>query len=340
MFFSYIAACENSNILSVLLFIKTLIQYVFILVPIVLIVILSVDLAKIVFGIGEVKKTIPVIVSRMIASCSLFFVPLLVSLLASFFGNVAETYTYCLGNATTENIEFFKSIEEEKEKIELQKLQTEKEAAEKERKALEKAREKARQENEKKAEQAREEQSSSSGNPIEGTAQTYKDVVWDVNDVTRISNLTSSQLISVLNSKGGNAKNFIPYATALITAENRYSVNVFFLLGVEANESGWVTSRISKNCNNLGGVCQSSAHPSNGCGSNSNCKFAYFASVGDFIDYHASMLSKNYLTPGGTYYEGKTPSAVVVHYCPGCSEWPPTVISIANSLFNQVSKVM
>lgn len=339
MFFNYIAACENSRVLSLLLFVKNIIQYVFIIVPIILIIILAIDLAKIVFGIGEVKKTIPVIVSRMIASCSLFFVPLLVSLLTSFFGNVAETYAYCLSNATTENIEFFESVEKEKELLEKQTLQAEKETADKERKALAEAREKAREENEKKADEAKKNSSNSSGS-IEGTAQTYKDVVWDVTDVTRISNLTSTQLIAVLNSKGGNPTNFIPYATDLITAENRYGVNVFFLIGIEALESGWVTSSISKSCNNLGGVCQSSAHPSNGCASNSNCKFAYFTSIGEFIDYHASMLSKNYLTPGGSYYEGKTPSAVVIHYCPGCSSWPSSVTSIANSLFNQVSKVM
>ena len=66
-------------------------------------------------------------------------------------------------------------------------------------------------------------------------------------------------------------------------------------MGVEALESGWITSAISRNCNNLGGVCSSSSHPSNGCGSNSNCSFAYFKSVNEFVDYHANMLSKNYL---------------------------------------------
>ena len=182
--------------------------------------------------------------------------------------------------------------------------------------------------------------SSSSNEVIEGTAKQIGDVVWDSSDVTKKSNLTSTQLIGILNAYGGNAKNFIPYAPNLITAENKYSVNVFFLLGVEANESGWVTSAISRNCNNLGGVCESSAHPSNGCGSNYNCKFAHFDSAGDFIDYHASMLHKNYLTPGGPYYHGTSPSAVVTNYCPGCSDWPKTVISIANGLFSKTSSVI
>lgn len=178
------------------------------------------------------------------------------------------------------------------------------------------------------------------GETIDGTAKQIGDVVWDPNDVTRISNLTSAQLIGILNAHGGNAKNFIPYASGLITAEQKYSVNVFFLIGVEALESGWVTSSISRNCNNLGGVCQSKNHPSNGCGSNSNCAFAYFSSVNQFIDYHAKMLHENYLTPGGSYYHGTSPSAVVTNYCPGCSSWPGSVTSIANSLFNEVSGVL
>lgn len=178
------------------------------------------------------------------------------------------------------------------------------------------------------------------GENVDGTAKQVGDVVWDPNDLTRISNLTSNQLVAVLNAHGGKAKNFIPYASRLITTEQKYQVNVFFLIGVEALESGWITSSISRNCNNLGGVCASSKHPSNGCGSNSNCSFAYFKSVNEFVDYHGEMLHRNYLTPGGAYYHGKTLSGVVQSYCPGCSSWPSNVTSIANSLFKQVSKVI
>ena len=175
---------------------------------------------------------------------------------------------------------------------------------------------------------------------IDGTAQQVGDVVWDPNDVTKISNLTTAQLIAILNAKGGKAKNFIPYASTLITTEQKYHVNVFFLIGIEALESGWCTSRISQNCNNLGGVRESKAHPSNGCGRNKGGGFAYFNTVNEFIDYHGSMLHTNYLTPGGKYYNGPTPSGVVVKYCPGCTSWPGSVTSIANSLFKYVKDVV
>lgn len=169
-------------------------------------------------------------------------------------------------------------------------------------------------------------------------------IVWDPNDVTKISNLTSAQLIQILNKHSKSAKNFIPYAQDLINAEQKYHVNVFFLTAIDALESGWVTSSISKSCNNLGGVTESKAHPSNGCGSNKNHKFAYFSSVGEYIKYHGNLLHSNYLTKGGKYYHGKSVSDVNVSYCPpsvdaGCSEWGSSVTKIANSLYKQVEKL-
>ena len=178
-----------------------------------------------------------------------------------------------------------------------------------------------------------------SASTIEGSAQKVGDVVWDVNDVTKISNLTSTQLVGILNAYGGDAKNFIPYASNLITAEQKYGVNVFFLIGLEAFESGWITSAISRSCNNLGGVCESSSRPSNGCGYNSNCSFAKFSSVGEFIDYHGNFLKNSYLTPGQGYYEGKSISQVyTVHYCPGCSS--SSIKEIGDGLFSKVSSVL
>lgn len=172
--------------------------------------------------------------------------------------------------------------------------------------------------------------------------QSYGNIVWDPNDVTKISNLNAAQLTQILNKHSSSAKNFIPYAQALINAEKKHHVNVFFLIGIDALESGWITSPISKACNNLGGVTESKSHPSNGCGSNPGHKFAYFSSVGEYIDYHANLLHKSYLTKGAPYYHGTSIKAVQTNYCPlsdGCGDWAPSVKKIANSLYSQVSKL-
>ncbi len=181
------------------------------------------------------------------------------------------------------------------------------------------------------------------GDYLEGSATSFGDIVWDPKDVTKISNLTSADFIKILKSHSKSAKNFVPYAQDLISAEQMYKVNVFFLTAVDAHESAWITSAIAKSCNNLGGVTESSKYPSNGCGSNPGHKFAYFNSISQYIKYHADLLHSSYLTKGGPYYNGKSVEAVRKKYCPngdgGCSDWTPGVLRIANSLFNQAKNI-
>ena len=178
--------------------------------------------------------------------------------------------------------------------------------------------------------------------PVDGTATSIGDIVWDPRDVTKISNITTAQLVKLLQSskKYRKAKNFVPYAQALVTAEHKHKINVFFLLGIEALESGWYTSPISKKCNNLGGVRESKAHPSRGCGRNKGGGFAYFNTVNDFIEYQATLLEKHYLTKGGKYYHGPTPAGVGTSYCPNSSSWPKSVRLIADNLFKEVRNIM
>lgn len=306
--------CSSPALIPILSAARNIIGLIGIIAPILLLIMASVHLINLVRN-PEDKKLLPKLRNSFIAAAVVFMVPVAVNALMSMLGsnmtisecwNQAANYssptTYM--STSTENNQTLYTNSDEYEHGEKKPT------------------------------------GGYTGETIEGTARQVGDVVWDPNDVTKISNLTSSQLIGILEKYGGNARNFIPYASGLITAEQKYHVNVFFLIGIEALESGWVTSSISRNCNNLGGVCQSSNHPSNGCGSNSNCAFAYFSSVNEFVDYHASMLHNNYLTPGGTYYHGATPSGVVVSYCPGCSSWPGTVTAIANELFDHVSDVL
>ena len=176
---------------------------------------------------------------------------------------------------------------------------------------------------------------------VDGTATSIGDIVFDPNDVTKISNITAAQLTAVLNSAfTKKAKNFIPYVNDLIATEHKYSVNVFFLLGIQAYESGWLTSAVSRQCNNLGGV-KSSPRSIKRCTAASNGKtYAYFKSVGDFIDYQGELLHNKYLTPGGSYYYGKSIKAVCTKYDSGRANWTNTVTEISTKLFNTVKKVM
>ena len=311
--------CSSPALGGFLVFVKNVLNIIGIIIPILLIITAAIRIAQIVRNPDD-KKGLVRVYTTVVSAVIVFFIPVFVNILMSVLdsnttisdcwnsSNISESKTYYELNTREKNKVYIDPDEYEKGKP--------------------------------KPKEEFNSNTYNSSETIEGTAKQIGDVVWDPNDVTKISNLTSQQLAAILNDYGGNAKNLIPYASAYITAEHKYNVNVFFLIGIEALESGWGTSAISKGCNNLGGVRESSAHPSNGCGSNSGGGFAYFSSVNEFIDYHASMLNKYYLTPGGDYYNGPTPSGVVVSYCPGCSEWPTAVTTIANELFNSVSKVI
>ena len=182
-----------------------------------------------------------------------------------------------------------------------------------------------------------------SGTNIDGTATSIGDIIYDLKDITKISNITTSQLTALLSAStryGSKPKNFIPYVNDYIATEHKYNINVFFLMGVNALESGWARSKISKNCNNLGGVRESTAHPSRGCGSNKGGGFAYFNSIGEFLDYQGTLLSKHYLTPGGKYYYGKTIEGVATKYNSGRQSWINQVKEISLGLFNDAKKIM
>ena len=181
------------------------------------------------------------------------------------------------------------------------------------------------------------------GEVIEGTAQTYKDVVWDPNDVTRISNLNSTQLTAILNAYGGNAKNFIPYAVNYVTVEQKYHVNLFFFIALHAIESGWITSPVSNACNNLGGW-KDFSNPSYVCarapGNEGSTPYKYFSSKGAFIDYVGSSMKTNYLTPGGSHYNGPSVSGIIHDYNVGSVSEIYLINQIARGLFSHVSEVM
>ena len=357
-------ACSNSNVLSTLSFIKTVVNFMLYLIPSVLILVLGFKLFKIVTSSDpDLKKGMIDIIGKIAICVTIFFVPTLVALLTEILAEsgvgVAKDYSYCLDSANKDNIAFYKEKEESKALLEQEKVKAEKKKTDEERKAISVTREKAREENEKREDEAkkkaeeekrkrRQQQQqgnndpiNSGNNQIEGTARKLGDVVWNPNDVTEISNITSTQLAQIMNIKGSGNKNFIPYAVDFVTAENKYHINAFFLVALNGFESGWFTGEIARGCNNIGSVCEHSGHPSNGCGCNYVCCFAYFNSVGDSIDYTSSMLKKNYLTSGGRYYEGLSVEKVyTIHYCPGCNNGAKQITNIANSYFDHVKDVL
>ena len=313
--------CSSKELSSILTITKRVLNIIQIIGPILLIIAIVMHLIKLMSNPDD-KKLVPKIRNSIIAAIVIFFIPMMINVIMGMLDD-SFSITACWNSAEeyNSNSQYIDIDGNEKKSI------------------LSDGYEKGD-----KTQTSTGIKGDSTGDytGLDGTATQIGDVVWDPNDVTKISNLTTAQLIKILSTtkKYKKAVNFIPYASALITAEQKYHVNVFFLLGIQAVESGWVTSAISKNCNNLGGVRESKAHPSNGCGRNKGGGFAYFNTVNEFIDYQASLLHNHYLTQGGKYYYGTTPEAVATKYCSGSKSWSTQVRNIAGTFFNQVSNIM
>ena len=109
-------ACENIGVLQTILFIKQLLKIVFILIPIGLIVMISVDFAKNVMASREddMKKNLNLAIKRVMMAVALFLIPTLANFVVGLVDDVLESsimkdFDKCWGVTST-------SIEEQKEK--------------------------------------------------------------------------------------------------------------------------------------------------------------------------------------------------------------------------------
>lgn len=121
-------------------FCKEIFEYFGLIVPVLLIVLVSIDLGKMVIsGDADTKKTLKSIIGRIIAAVACYFVPIIVTLLVGILADSDDKMKnnggiFCWNEATDEQIEKLKAAYEAEKKAEEQKR-----AAEKKKKADEKA---------------------------------------------------------------------------------------------------------------------------------------------------------------------------------------------------------
>lgn len=113
--------CENPTFLKGLLFGKNIVNVIFVIIPVVLIVMLSVDLFMCVIGNqDEQKKNMNLIFKRIVYSVCLFFVPSIVNLfllvISDTIVDVTSDFNNCIVNM--DNIEYFEEIANRLEKAE------------------------------------------------------------------------------------------------------------------------------------------------------------------------------------------------------------------------------
>lgn len=102
-----LAVCDNSSMLNSILFIKNIINIIFIIAPLILALFFTIDLAKNVFAKDEQEsqKNIKLGIRRIIYAIALMFVPLLVKTsmnLIEGYGKVSDCYTLATETKTKE----------------------------------------------------------------------------------------------------------------------------------------------------------------------------------------------------------------------------------------------
>lgn len=92
--------CSNQNILAVIYFVWTIVSWVLRIVPIVLIVMVSLDFAKNVManGADAMNKNLKMVISRIISCVLCFLVPSFVTTLNTILGDFGVNYSKCFDN--------------------------------------------------------------------------------------------------------------------------------------------------------------------------------------------------------------------------------------------------
>lgn len=99
----------------------------------------------------------------------------------------------------------------------------------------------------------------------------------------------------------------------------KYEINEIFFCGLIAAESGWniVKGHRSK-CNYISMM--------------KNGSMIKFTSEEEGLEAAAKLLHNKYLTPGGSYYRGKTLTSVQKIFCPNSSTWVGLVYGCMNQM--------
>lgn len=93
---------------------------------------------------------------------------------------------------------------------------------------------------------------------------------------------------------------------SFVNAEQNYGVNAWFLTGLAIHESGYGSSKIATDKNNVFGFQAYDASPYESART--------FASKEEGVDVVAKYLSEAYITPGGTYYNGVSIDSIGKRY--------------------------
>lgn len=138
----------------------------------------------------------------------------------------------------------------------------------------------------------------------------------------RDAGLLSPSRLTAAELEAGLLGNLKPYAAAFVEAERQTGINAVFLAAVAALESGWNTSAVAENKNNLFGWSAATG-------------YADFESKEDCIAEVAGCIKTLYLSPDGIYFNGYTVEAVNIRYN-GNEQWETAVLQIVQDIQRRI----
>lgn len=137
-----------------------------------------------------------------------------------------------------------------------------------------------------------------------------------------ITNFSGETLNKLLNGTGLEGLGY-----AFQQAEEKYQVNSIFLIAIAGLESGYGSSRLAREKNNLFGY---NANDSNPYGDASS-----FSTKEECILKVAQKLKENYLSPNGKYFYGCSIEGVNIFYC-SSKDWTPKIKNMMINLYNRI----
>ncbi|MGC8913316.1 MAG: glucosaminidase domain-containing protein [Thermoplasmata archaeon] len=137
----------------------------------------------------------------------------------------------------------------------------------------------------------------------------------------RVVNVDYQKFNAYFNYRGKPGMLRENMAAAFVEAGNKYTINSIYIMAHAAWESDWGNSRICIDKHNLFGWGAYGSDPYNGAWS--------FSSYSQCVDVVMGKIKANYLTPGGTYYEGPNLNGMNVHYATD-KNWKNGIVSIMN----------
>lgn len=148
--------------------------------------------------------------------------------------------------------------------------------------------------------------------------------VIDRDDVTKKSGATAEELDGVFR---GTAMEGL--GKAFERAEREHGINAWFLAAVATLESGYGTSAIARDKNNLFGFCAYDDSP--------YVSAKKFGTKEKGVDYVAGFLAREYLSPEGDYYAGLSVDDIGKHYATD-RDWSKKVYGLMSELSRRAAR--